>query len=69
MLYGSIWHLLFCLKGGSFPDEDLYDTIGLLSGFMDSKEIRITELGEDGFRFRLAEECPEPEQFLICFMI
>ena len=34
---------------------------------MDSKEIRITELGEDGFRFRLAEECPEPEQFLICF--
>ena len=40
---------------------------GLLSGFMDSKEIRITELSEDGFRFRLAEECPEPEQFLICF--
>ena len=34
---------------------------------MDSKEIRITELGEDGFRFRLAEECPEPEQFLIYF--
>ena len=41
---------------------------GLLSGFMDSKEIRITELGEDGFRFRLAEECPEPEQFLILFL-
>ena len=40
---------------------------GLLSGFMDSKEIRITELGEDGFRFRLTEECPEPEQFRICF--
>ena len=40
---------------------------GILSGFMDSKEIRITELGEDGFRFRLAEECPEPERFLICF--
>lgn len=40
---------------------------GLLSGFMDNKEIRITELGEDGFRFRLAEECPEPERFLICF--
>ena len=35
---------------------------GLLSGFMDGKEIRISELGEDGFRFRLAEECPEPEQ-------
>ena len=40
---------------------------GLLSGFMDSKEIRITELGEDGFQFRLAEECQEPERFLICF--
>ena len=40
---------------------------GLLSGFMDSKEIRITELGENGFRFRFAEECPEPERFLICF--
>lgn len=40
---------------------------GLLSGFMDSKEIRITELGEDGFRFRVAEECLEPERFLICF--
>lgn len=40
---------------------------GLLSGFMDSKEIRITELGENGFRFRLAEECPEPERFRICF--
>ena len=40
---------------------------GLLSGFMDSKEIRITELGEDGFRFRVAEECQEPERFLICF--
>lgn len=36
---------------------------GLLSGFMDGKEIRITELGEDGFWVRLAEECPEPEQF------
>lgn len=40
---------------------------GLLSGFMDSKEIRLTELEEEGFRFRLAEECPEPECFLICF--
>ena len=40
---------------------------GLLSGFMDSKEIRITELGEDGFQFRLTGDCPEPERFLICF--
>ena len=34
---------------------------------MDSKEIRITELGEDGFWFRVAEECQKPERFLICF--
>ena len=34
---------------------------------MDSKEIRLTELEEEGFRFRLAEECPEQECFLICF--
>lgn len=40
---------------------------GLLSGFMDSKEIRITELEEKGFRFRVVEECPESERFLICF--
>lgn len=40
---------------------------GLLSGFMDSKEIRIIELGEDEFTFRLAEACPKPECFLICF--
>lgn len=45
---------------------------GLLSGFMDSKEIRITELGEDGFQFRLAKECLEsqkfePEKFRVCF--
>ena len=40
---------------------------GLLSGFMDSKEIRLTELEEEGFRFPLAEECPEPECFLIRF--
>ena len=33
MLYGSIWHLLFCLKGGSFPDEDLYDTIWIAVRF------------------------------------
>ena len=45
---------------------------GLLSGFMDRKEIRITELGEDGFQFRLVKNCPEsekpePEKFQLCF--
>ena len=40
---------------------------GLLSGFMDRKEIRITELAEEGFRFRLAENTASPESFLVCF--
>ncbi len=31
---------------------------GLLSGFMDSKEIRITELGEDGFRISAGRGMP-----------
>lgn len=40
---------------------------GLLSGFMDGKEIRIIELAEEGFRFRLSEKAARPESFLICF--
>ena len=45
---------------------------GLLSGFMDRKEIRITELGEDGFQFRLVKKCLEsekfkPQKFVVCF--
>ena len=40
---------------------------GLLSGFMDGKEIRIIELAEEGFRFRLAEKAASPESFLACF--
>ena len=40
---------------------------GLLSGFMDGKEIRIIELAEDGFRFRLSEKAASPESFLVCF--
>ena len=40
---------------------------GLLSGFMDGKEIRIIELAEEGFRFRLAEKAVSPESFLVCF--
>lgn len=40
---------------------------GLLSGFMDGKEIRILELAEEGFRFRLAEKADSPESFLVCF--
>lgn len=40
---------------------------GLLSGFMDGKEIRITELAEEGFWFRLSGKAVSPESFLICF--
>lgn len=40
---------------------------GLLSGFMDGKEIRIIELAEEGFRFRLAEKAASPESFFVCF--
>ena len=40
---------------------------GLLSGFMDGKEIRIIELAEEGFRFRLSEKAVLPESFLVCF--
>lgn len=40
---------------------------GLLSGFMDGKEIRIIELAEEGFRFRLAEKAASTESFFVCF--
>lgn len=40
---------------------------GLLSGFMDGKEIRIIELAEEGLRFRLSEKAASPESFLVCF--
>lgn len=40
---------------------------GLLSGFMDGKEIRIIELAEEGFRFRLSEKAASPESFWVCF--
>ena len=40
---------------------------GLLSGFMDGKEIRIIELAEQGFRLRLSEKAASPESFLVCF--
>lgn len=40
---------------------------GLLAGFMDEKEIRITELAEEGFRFRLSEKAVRPKSFYVCF--
>ena len=33
MLYGSIWHLSFCLKEGGFSGEDFYDTIWITVRF------------------------------------
>lgn len=40
---------------------------GLLAGFMDEKEIRITKLAENGFEFRLVQEPGNIGQFRICF--
>lgn len=42
---------------------------GLLSGFMDGKEIRIIELAEEGFRFRLSERQLRRNLFWFAFMI
>ena len=40
---------------------------GLLAGFADDKEIRITELAENGFQFRTARESKNIGKFRICF--
>ena len=40
---------------------------GLLAGFVENREVRITELAEEGFRFRTAKEIQEPKQIRICF--
>ena len=40
---------------------------GLLAGFADDKEIRITELAENGFQFRTVWDSENVEKFRICF--
>ena len=43
---------------------------GLLAGFADQNEIRIIELAENGFRFRMAKNqknIEKTERFRICF--
>ena len=40
---------------------------GLLAGFADDKEIRLIELAENGFKFRLQQEIADVGQFRICF--
>ena len=40
---------------------------GLLAGFADDKEIRITELAENGFQFRTVCDSKNVEKFRICF--
>ena len=43
---------------------------GLLAGFADQNEIRIIELAENGFRFRMAKNqknIENTESFRICF--
>lgn len=40
---------------------------GLIAGFAGEKEIRITELADNGFVFRTAEKIADPELFRVCF--
>ena len=40
---------------------------GLVAGFAGEKEIRITELADNGFVFRTAEKIADPELFRVCF--
>ena len=40
---------------------------GLVAGFADGQEIRITELAEHGFCFRTLDEIREVKRFRICF--
>lgn len=40
---------------------------GLLSGFVNEKEVRITEFSEEGFRFRTAKPCLAPATIRLAF--
>lgn len=40
---------------------------GILAGFAEEREIRLTDLAEEGFRFRTAEKTEEPGKFRLCF--
>lgn len=40
---------------------------GLLSGFVNEKEVRITEFSEEGFRFRIAKPCLAPAAVRLAF--
>lgn len=66
------WQIVWIYQGEIFQMKISMIPYGLLSGFMDRKEIRITELGEDGFQFRLVKKCLEsekfkPQKFVVCF--
>ena len=39
---------------------------GILAGFAEEREIRLTDLAEEGFRFRTAKR-EEPGKFRLCF--
>lgn len=40
---------------------------GLLSAFVNKKEVRITEFSETGFRFRTAKPCSAPVNIRLAF--
>lgn len=59
------------MKSENMKQRKLYGVpmipFGLLAGFVGKKEVRITELSEEGFAFRTAKKIPGPEKIRLCF--
>ena len=47
--------------------EKFHGSYLVLAGFAEEREIRLTDLAEEGFRFRTAEKTEEPGKFRLCF--
>lgn len=59
------------MKSENMKQRKLYGVpmipFGLLAGFVGEKEVRITELSEEGFAFRTAEQIQKPDCVRLCF--
>lgn len=59
------------MKSENMKQRKLYGVpmipFGLLAGFVDEKEVRITEFSEEGFVFRIAEQIQKPDCVRLCF--
>lgn len=59
------------MKSENMKQRKLYGVpmipFGLLAGFVSEKEVRITELSEEGFAFRTAEQIQKPDCVRLCF--